>query len=50
MPSVPIPVGRPAPTNLALLPALLAYAQSLGLERRLQRTKRGAATLALALL
>ena len=38
------------PTNLAPLPRLLAYAQSLGLERHLRWPKRGVPTLALALL
>jgi hypothetical protein len=37
------------PTNLAPLPRLLAYAQSLGLERHLDRASRGIPTLALAL-
>ncbi len=50
MPSVPMPADRPTPTNLAPLPELLAYAQSLGLERHLHRAKRGVAALALALL
>jgi hypothetical protein len=40
---------RPRPTNLAALPRLLNYAQSLKLERHLGRTKRGISTLALAL-
>jgi hypothetical protein len=39
----------PRPTNLAALPRLLAYAQSLALERHLVRAKRGVPTLALAL-
>jgi hypothetical protein len=39
----------PAPTNLAPLPRLLAYAQSLGLERHLSRAKRGIPTPVLAL-
>ena len=39
----------PRPTNLAAVPRLLAYAQSLGLERYLFRAKRGIPTLALAL-
>jgi DDE family transposase len=39
----------PRPTNLANVPRLLAYAQSLGLERHLSRAKRGLPTLALAL-
>ena len=38
------------PTNLARLPHLLAYAQSLGLERHLDRPSRGIPTLALALI
>jgi hypothetical protein len=45
-------VADPAPsvpTNLAPLPRLLAYAQSLGLERHLDRPGRGIPTLALAL-
>src|SRR5687767_15023803 len=44
--------GSPAagPTNLAPLPRLLAYVQSLGLERCLDRPSRGIATLSLALL
>ena len=46
--SVPISPGRLAPTNLAPLPALLAYAQSLGSERLLQRVKRGLSALAAA--
>ena len=50
MTSVPTAVDRPTPTNLAPLPELLAYAQSLGLERSLDRPKRGVAALALALL
>jgi hypothetical protein len=41
------PAGRP--TNLAPLPRLLAYTQSLGLERHLSRAKRGIPTLVLAL-
>ncbi len=46
-----VPPAPPAtlPTNLAPLPRLLAYTQSLGLERSLQRPKRGVPTLALAL-
>jgi hypothetical protein len=39
----------PRPTNLAALPRLLAYAQSLGLEHHLVRAKRGIPTLALVL-
>jgi hypothetical protein len=38
-----------APTNLAPLPRLLAYTQTLGLERYLLRAKRGIPTLVLAL-
>src|SRR5919199_4096552 len=38
------------PTNAAPLARLLAYAQSLGLERYLRRPKRGVSTLALSLL
>ncbi len=40
----------PAPTNLAPLAHLLAYVQSLGLERYLDRPKRGVGTLTLSLL
>ena len=43
------PTPTPPPTALAPLPRLLAYAQAVGLERYLQRPKRGVATLALAL-
>lgn len=50
MSSVPISSGRPTPTNLAPLPELLAYTQSLGLEGQLQRAKRGLSALAAALL
>jgi Transposase DDE domain len=39
----------PRPTNLAALPRLLGYSQSLGLERHLVRVKRGIPTLGLAL-
>jgi Transposase DDE domain len=39
----------PRPTNLAALPRLLSYTQSLKLERHLERAKRGVPTLALAL-
>ncbi len=46
---VPPASPAPLPTNLAPLPRLLAYAQSLGLERHLHRPKRGLPTLALAL-
>ncbi len=44
-----VPPAIPAPTNLAPLPRLLGYVQSLGLERYLSRPKRGISTLALAL-
>jgi DDE family transposase len=44
-----VPPSAARPTNLAPLPHLLAYAQSLGLERHLARAKRGIPTLALAL-
>jgi Transposase DDE domain len=37
------------PTNLGAIPRLLAYTQSLGLERLLHRPKRGISTLALSL-
>jgi hypothetical protein len=37
------------PTNLAAIPRLLAYSQTLGLERWLARPKRGLSTLALSL-
>jgi hypothetical protein len=47
VPSVPASAARP--TNLAPLPRLLAYAQALGLERHLDRAKRGIPTLVLAL-
>lgn len=50
MTSVPMAGARPAPTNLAPLPELLAYAQSLGLDAHLHRAKRGLAALAAALL
>lgn len=40
----------PLPTDLAPLPKLLAFTQSLGLERSLDRPKRGIPTLAVALL
>ncbi len=43
------PAGA-VPTNLAPLARLLAYAQSLGLERYLKRPKRGLGTLVLSLL
>jgi Transposase DDE domain len=44
-----VPPAAPRPTNLARVPRLLAYAQSLGLEGHLARPKRGIPTLALAL-
>jgi hypothetical protein len=47
---VPSIVPLSIPTNLAPLPALLAYTESLELERYLARPKRGLATLVLALL
>jgi hypothetical protein len=43
------PAATPTPTHLAALPPLLAYAQEPGLERRLDRPKRGVPTLMLAL-
>ena len=49
VPLTPAPVPAPLPTALAPLPRLLAYTQALGLERQLQRPKRGLATLVLAL-
>lgn len=48
MASVPT-VATALPTNAAPLVGLLAYAQTLGLERHLRRAKRGIPTLALAL-
>ncbi len=48
-----VPSGRMSasgPTNVVPLPALLVYAQGLGLERFLARTKRGLSSLSLALL
>ena len=42
--------ASPLPTDLAALPRLLAYTQSLGLDGYLHRPKRGIPTLALALL
>lgn len=42
-----VPAGRP--TNLVALPGLVAYTQALGLERHLDRAKRGMGTLALSL-
>ena len=50
MASLPPTSPSPLPTDLARLPQLLAYTQSLGLERYLHRPKRGIPTLALALL
>ena len=49
MASVASPHPAVQPTNVAPLPALLAYAQSLGLERFLARRKRGCSTLVLSL-
>jgi len=48
MANVPTPAVTAQPTNLSALPQLLAYAQTLGLERHLQRPTRGLPTLALA--
>src|SRR2546423_1381688 len=48
MDSVASLVSLVQPTNLAPLPALLAYTQSLGLERFLARPKRGYSTLVLS--
>src|SRR3954465_13717416 len=45
MASVPRPQPALQPTNLAPLPQLFAYTQSLGLERWLARPKRGVSTL-----
>ena len=50
MASLPLTSPSPLPTDLARLPQLLAYTQSLGLEPYLHRPKRGIPTLALALL
>lgn len=50
MASLPLASTTPLPTDLAALPKLLAYSQSLGVERHLHRPKRGIPTLALALL
>ena len=50
MPIVPARPASTQPTKLAPLPGLLAYTQALGLERYLQRPKRGLSTLALAAL
>lgn len=50
MASLPPASPSPLPTDLAALPKLLAYAQSLDVERYLHRPKRGIPTLALALL
>jgi hypothetical protein len=50
MTSVPPALPSPLPTNVAPLPRLVAYTQTLGLERSLRRPKRGLPTLALALL
>ena len=48
MPIVP-PAPPAVPTNAVPLPRLLAYVQSLGLERHLARPKRGLSTLVLAM-
>src|SRR5437764_121630 len=45
MPIVPPPPPTTLPTNVAPLPRLLAYAQTLGLERHPHRPKRGLPTL-----
>jgi Transposase DDE domain len=50
MASVPRPQPALQPTNLAPLPQLFAYTQSLGLEHWLARPKRGVSTLVLSLL
>ena len=50
MARVPLPASPAAPTNVAPLPRLLAYTQTLGLERCLARPKRGVSALALALI
>ena len=42
--------ASPQPTDLAALPALLSYAEHLGLDRHLARPKRGLSTLAASLL
>ncbi len=44
-----VPAVGAQPTNLAAIPRLLAYAQTLGLERWLARPKRGISLLALSL-
>jgi hypothetical protein len=44
-----VPAIGAQPTNLAAIPRLLAYTQTLGLERWLARPKRGIGTLALSL-
>ena len=46
MSRVPMGGARPAPTSLAPLPELLAYAQSLGLDQYVHRAKCGLSTLA----
>jgi hypothetical protein len=50
MASLSLASPKPLPTDLARLPQLLAYTESLGLERSLHRPKRGIPTLSLALL
>src|SRR5947209_12542085 len=42
--------ASPQPTDLAALPALLSYAEQLGLDRHLARPKRGLSTLAASVL
>jgi len=49
MSSVPVPSAAVQPTNAAPLPRLFAYTTSLGLERFLDRRKRGLSTLVLSL-
>lgn len=50
MASVPLAPVPALPTNVAPLARLLAYAQTLGLERQLHRAKRGVPTLVLSLI
>src|SRR6516165_8958342 len=50
MASLPPSSPTPLPTDLVALPKLLAFTEQLGLERYLDRPKRGIPTLALALL
>jgi hypothetical protein len=49
MSSVPVSIAAVQPTNAAPLPRLFAYTTSLGLERFLDRRKRGLSTLVLSL-